>query len=123
MGWGDPSDDHHQSLSDDLHVRQRERREHDTLNARMPTVAETAKAQGKPSYFPKKKPYKKCSDRDATRARRESRASGNPLSSRIHRQFEDAGRAVLKIIGVKCKRKGRCVVTLGEIAARAGCSL
>lgn len=122
-GGGELSDDHYQALSVDLHLRQRERRDHDTVKARMPAIAEAAKAEGRASYFPKKKPYKKCPDRDASLARRESLASSNPLPSRIHRQFKDAGRAVLKIIGDECKRKGRCMMTLGEIAARAGCCL
>ena len=117
------SDDEYQELTVFLHHQQKAMRDKDTVAARMPGVVEASKAQGFVSYFPKRKPYKRCPDRIASLARREHLASSNPLPARIHRQFRDAGRAVLKIVGDECKRKGQCLMTLGEIAARAGCCL
>jgi hypothetical protein len=87
---------------------------------RMPSVAAASREAGFVSFFPKRKPQPKSPDLVVSYERRAELASLRPLPSKLERKFTMGARAVLKIVGDEVRRKGVCMLYLGEIAARAG---
>lgn len=61
-------------------------------------------------------------DRKASVERRRRLAASGPLPPTLACLFTTAEQAVLRIIGDTVRAKGSCSLTLGEIAARAGCA-
>ena len=120
--WADKylNDDEYQMLSAFLHLKQKAVREIDTVAVRMPQLVAGLQASGFKSYFPTKKPYQRCPDREASQDRRKLLSSLGPLPSMLARKFTIGKQAVLKIVADEVRRKGFCNLFLDEIAARAG---
>ena len=113
-------DEDYQILSGFLHLKQKAVRETDTVAFRVPSVAAASRDAGFVSFFPKRKPIPKSPDLRVSYERRAELASLRPLPSKLERKFTMGARAVLKIVADEVRRKGFCMLFLGEIAARAG---
>lgn len=65
--------------------------------------------------------HRRVYDRKVSVERRRRLAASGPLPPALACRFTTAEQAVLRIIGDTVRVKGSCDLTLGEIAARAGC--
>lgn len=65
--------------------------------------------------------WRRLEDRARSIGRRRRLAASGPLPPQLAASFTTAELAVLRIVGDTCRDKGACDLTLGEIAARAGC--
>jgi len=103
-------DDEAQRLAELIHARQ--------------TVAKTLRERvggtGRPlPLFAPRKPQKAPVRSVAIERRRRLAASG-PLPPALAVRFTTSEAAVMRIVGDECREKGRCVLPLDAIAARAG---
>jgi hypothetical protein len=118
--WGASalSDEAAQSLAEAIEGRRREVRGVDSFAVRAPHVA--ALAHGRPSHFPPKRRKTRSPDRAASIARRRRLAASGPMPPALAAHFTTGELAVLRIIGDAVRASGRCEMTIGEIAGRAG---
>ena len=114
------TDDQAQSLAESIEARRRELRGIDTLANRAPQVAAQAKAQGRPSHFPPKRKVPRSQSRRASIERRRTLAASGPMPPQLACQFTTGELAALRIVADTVRDKRQCVMTLGEIAGRAG---
>ena len=119
-GAGRLTDEQAQSLAETIEARRREMRGIDTVAARVPQVAAQAKAAGRPSHFPPKRKAPGSPNRRASLERRRTLAASGPMPPQLAAQFTTGELAALRIVADAVRDRGACLVTLGEIAARAG---
>jgi hypothetical protein len=117
-GAGRLSDAAAQSLAEAVEARRREVRGVDTLAVRAPHVA--ALAHGRPSHFPPKRRRARSPDRAASIARRRQLAASGPMPPSLACHFTTGELAALRIVSDAVRASGRCAMTIGEVAARAG---
>lgn len=67
-------------------------------------------------------PAQRSPDRARSIARRRSLAASGVLPSRLAASFTTSECSVLSIVGMECRRRGACELSVGAIAARAGVS-
>ena len=114
------TDDQAQSLAESIEARRREVRGIDTLANRAPQVAAQAKGQGRPSHFPPKRKAPRSASRRASIERRRTLAASGPMPPQLACRFTCGELAALRIVADAVRDKGQCVMTLSEIAGRAG---
>ena len=119
-GAGRLTDDQAQSLAETIEARRREVRGRDTVAARVPQVAAQARAAGRPSHFPPKRKAPRSPNRRASIERRRTLAASGPMPPQLAAQFTTGELAALRIVADAVRDRGACMLTLGEIAARAG---
>ncbi|MCI4680389.1 hypothetical protein K9U33_17305 [Rhodoblastus acidophilus] len=119
-GAGRLTDEQAQSLAETIEARRREVRGVDRLAVRAPQVAAQARAAGRPSHFPPKHKAARSPDRRASIARRRTLAASGPMPPQLASQFTTGELAALRIVADAVRDRGACMLTLGEIAARAG---
>src|SRR5208283_3835570 len=100
-------------------ARRREVRGIDRLAVRAPQVAQ-ARAVGRPSHFPPKRKAARSPNRRASIERRRTLAASGPMPPQLASQFTTGELAALRIVADAVQGGGACILTLGEIAARAG---
>ena len=122
IDWGEGrfTDEQAQSLSEAIEARRREVRGIDRLAVRAPQVAAQAKAAGRPSHFPPKRKAARSPNRRASIERRRTLAASGPMPPQLASQFTTGELAALRIVADAVQDRGFCILTLGEIAARAG---
>lgn len=104
-------DDEAQRLAELIHARQTVAR----------ALRETVGCGARPaSLFPPRKVQRPPVRSEAIERRRRLAASG-PLPPALAARFTTSEAAVLRIVGDECRDKGRCVLCIDAIAARAGC--
>jgi predicted transcriptional regulator len=119
-GAGRLTDDQAQSLAETIEARRREVRGRDTVTARVPQVAAQARASARPSHFPPKRKAPRSPNRRASIERRRKLAASGPMPSQLAAQFTTGELAALRIVADAVRDRRACLMTLGEIAARAG---
>ncbi|MFZ3181668.1 MAG: hypothetical protein WA156_16005 [Methylocystis silviterrae] len=119
-GAGRLTDDQAQNLAETIEARRREVRGRDTVAARVPQVAAQAKAGERPSHFPPKRKAPCSPNRRASIERRRTLAASGPMPPQLAAQFTTGELAALRIVADAVRDRGACLLTLGEIAARAG---
>ena len=122
IDWGEGrfTDEQAQSLSEAIEARRREVRGIDRLAVRAPQVAAQARAAGRPSHFPPKRKAARSPNRRASIERRRTLAASGPMPPQLASQFTTGELAALRIVADAVRDRGACILTLGEIAARAG---
>ena len=120
--WGtkEVTDEQAQALAEAIEARKREVRGIDTVAQRAPHVAALAKGQGRPSHFPPKRKVSRSPDRRASIERRRLLAASGPMPPQLASQFTTGELAVLRLVADEARAKRHCMLTLGELAARAG---
>lgn len=119
-GAGRLSDEQAGSLAEAIEARRREVRGIDTVASRAPQAVAAAKAAGRPSHFPPKRKAARSPDRRASIARRRTLAASGPMPPQLASQFTTGELAALRIVADAVRDRGACILTLGEVAARAG---
>lgn len=119
-GAGRLTDEQAQSLAETIEARRWEVRGSDTVAVRVPQVAAQARAAGRPSHFPPKRKAARSPDRRASIERRRTLAASGPMPPQLACQFTTGELAALRIVADAVRDRGACILTLGEIAARAG---
>ncbi|BDV36745.1 hypothetical protein [Methylocystis iwaonis] len=119
-GAGRLTDDQAQNLAETIEERRREVRGRDTVAVRAPQIAAAAKATGRPSHFPAKRKASRSPDRRASIERRRLLAASGPMPPQLAAQFTTGELAALRIVADAVQARGACLMSLGEIAARAG---
>ena len=119
-GAGRLTDDQAQSLAETIEARRREVRESDTVAARVPQVAAQARAAGRLSHFPPKRKAPRSPNRRASIERRRTLAASGPMPPQLACRFTTGELAALRIVADAVRDRTACMMTLGEIAARAG---
>ena len=119
-GAGRLTDEQAQSLAESIEARRREVRGIDRLAVRAPQAAAAAKAAGRPSHFPPKRKAARSPNRRASIERRRTLAASGPMPPRLACRFTTGELAALRIVADAVRDRGACILTLGEIAARAG---
>ena len=119
-GAGRLTDDQAQSLAETIEARRRDVRGIDTVASRAPQVATLAKAAGRLSHFPPKRKAPCSPNRRASIERRRTLAASGPMPPQLACQFTTGELAALRIVADAVRDRGACLLTLGEIAARAG---
>lgn len=119
-GAGRLTDDQAQSLAETIEARRREVRGRDTVAVRAPQIAAAAKAAGRPSHFPAKRKAPRSPSRRASIERRRLLAASGPMPPQLAAQFTTGELAALRIVADAVRARGACLMSLGEIAARAG---
>jgi hypothetical protein len=119
-GAGRLTDDQAQNLAETIEARRRDVRASDTVAARVPQVAAQAKAAGRLSHFPPKRKAPRSPNRRASIERRRTLAASGPMPPQLAAQFTTGELAALRIVADAVRDRGACLLTLGEIAARAG---
>jgi hypothetical protein len=119
-GAGRLTDDQAQSLAETIEARRREVRGRNTVAARVPQVAAYARAAGRASHFPPKRKAPGSPNRRASLERRRTLAASGPMPPQLAAQFTTGELAALRIVADAVRDRGACLLTLGEIAARAG---
>ena len=119
-GAGRLTDDQAQNLAETIEARRREVRGRDTVASRVPQIAAAAKAAGRPSHFPPKRKAPCSPNRRASIERRRTLAASGPMPPQLAAQFTTGELAALRIVADAVRDRGACLLTLGEIAARAG---
>ena len=119
-GAGRLTDEQASALAETLEGRKREVRGIDTVASRVPQVAEVARKQGRLSHFPPKRKAARPPDRRASIERRRTLAASGPMPPQLASQFTTGELAALRIVADAVRDRGACILTLGEIAARAG---
>ena len=122
IDWGEGrlTDAQAHSLAESIEARRREVRGTDRLAVRAPQIAAAAKAAGRPSHFPPKRKGPVSPDRRASLERRRRLAASGPMPPQLAAQFTTGELAALRIVADAARDRGACILTLGEIAARAG---
>ncbi|MBO1022832.1 hypothetical protein IPV08_23005 [Methylobacterium sp. SD274] len=110
LSSGALAEDDAQRLAEAIHARQA------VAKASRNPVAGNA---GRPSAFPPRRTQRPPVRSVAIERRRRLAASG-PLPPALAARFTTGEAAVLRIVGDECRDKGRCVLPLDAIAARAG---
>jgi hypothetical protein len=120
--WGakELTDEQAQALAEAIEARKREVRGIDTVAQRVPHVAALAKGQGRLSHFPPKRKPQRSPDRRASIERRRTLAASGPMPPQLASQFTTGELAVLRLVADEVRIKRHCMLTLGELAARAG---
>ena len=120
--WGEGrlTDEQASALAETLEGRKREVRGLDTVASRAPQVAEAARKQGRLSHFPPKQKAARSPDRRASIERRRLLAASGPMPPQLASQFTTGELAVLRLVADEVRVKRHCMLTLGELAARAG---
>lgn len=123
--WGDwgagrLTDEQAQSLAETIEARRREVREVDTVAKRVPQVAAQAKAAGRLSHFPPKRKAPRSPNRRASIERRRTLAASGSMPPQLACRFTTGELAALRIVADAVRDRGASMMTLGEIAARAG---
>ena len=120
--WGAQklTDEQAQALAEALEARKREVRGIDTVANRAPQVAALAREQGRASHFPPKRKAPRSPNRRASIERRRTLAASGPMPPQLACRFTTGELAALRIVADAVRDKGLCVMTLGEIAGRAG---
>jgi len=118
-GAGRLTDEQASALAETLEGRKREVRGIDTVAIRAPQVAEAAK-QGRLSHFPPKRKATRSPNRRASIKRRRTLAASGPMPPQLASQFTTGELAALRIVADAVRDRSACMLTLGEIAARAG---
>ena len=77
-------------------------------------------AAGRPSHFPPKRKAARSPNRRASIERRRTLAASGPMPPQLASQFTTGELAALRIVADAVRERGACMLTLGEIAARAG---
>lgn len=105
------SDEEAQSYADQIEARKA-----------LAKAAGTARATnaGKPRPYPARR-YTPTPDRERSRSRRRHLAMSGPMPPAIAASFTQAESAVLKVVADEVRKWKTCDLSLGEIAARAGC--
>jgi AraC-like DNA-binding protein len=106
------NDDDAQRLAELIHARR---------TAAKATAEATDGRSGRRSLYPVRKPQR-APVRAAAIERRRRLASSGPLPPSLAAKFTVGELACLRIIGDECRGKGACMLTIAEIAARAGVS-
>lgn len=119
-GAGRLTDEQAQSLAETIEARRREVRGADRLAIRAPHVAAQARAAGRPSHFPPKRKAPRSPNRAASIERRRTLAASGPMPPQLACRFTTGELAALRIVADAVRDRGACMMTLGEIAARAG---
>lgn len=119
-GAGRITDDQAQSLAETIEMRRGEVRGRDRVAVRAPEIAAAAKAAGRPSHFPPRRPQPVSPDRRASLERRRRLAASGPMPPALACRFTTGELAALRIVADEVRERGACRLTLGEIAARAG---
>lgn len=119
-GAGRLTDEQAQSLAETIEARRREVRGSDTVAARIPQVAAQGKAAGRPSHFPPKRKAPRSPNRRVSIERRRTLAASGPMPPQLACRFTTGELAALRIVADAVRDRGACMLTLGEIAARAG---
>jgi hypothetical protein len=119
-GAGRLSDEQASALAEMLEGRKREVRGIDTVAVRAPQVAAQAMTAGRPSHFPPKRKAARSPNRRASIERRRTLAASGPMPPQLASQFTTGELAALRIVADAVRDRGFCILTLGEIAARAG---
>jgi len=119
-GAGRLTDEQASALAETLEGRKREIRGIDTVAIRAPQVAEAARKQGRLSHFPSKRKAARSPNRRASIERRRTLATSGPMPPQLASQFTTGELAALRIVADAVRDRGACMLTLGEIAARAG---
>jgi hypothetical protein len=118
-GAGMLNDDEAQRLAERLEARRVEVRELDRTSIRAPSVPRVIGA----SVFPPKKRQGFSPDRQRSIERRRRLAASGPMPPALAYRFTTGELAALRIVADEVRANGTCVLTLGEIAARAGVSV
>ena len=119
-GAGRLTDEQASALAETLEGRKREVRGIDMVAIRAPQVTEAARKQGRPSHFPPKRKATRSPNRRASIERRRTLAASGPMPPQLASQFTTGELAALRIVADAVRDRGTCMLTLGEIAARAG---
>jgi hypothetical protein len=114
LAQGIIGDDEAQTFAEQLHVRRM------AENACRASPAAAGGFGRQSSIFPPRRPQRPRL-RAASIARRRLLASSGPLPPSIACKFTVSELACLRIVGDEWRAHGACRLTLGEIAARAGC--
>ncbi|HEY8070564.1 MAG TPA: hypothetical protein VIE47_01165 [Methylocystis sp.] len=114
------TDEQAQALAEAIEARKREVRGIDTVAIRAPQVVEAARKQGRLSHFPPKRKAAQSPNRRASIDRRRTLAASGPMPPQLASQFTTGELAALRIVADAVRDRGACMMTLGEIAARAG---
>lgn len=104
------SEDDAGRLAEAIHARQ--------TVAKATGLAVTSKARPV-SLFPPRRPQR-APERSVAIERRRRLAASGPLPPALAARFTTSEAAVLRIVGDECRDKGRCVLPIDAIAARAG---
>jgi hypothetical protein len=110
-------DDTAQEIAEQVHLRRTVSRASE--GQRSPSAA-AGGFGGRASIFPPRRPQRPRL-RAASIERRRRLASSGPLPPSLAAKFTVGEQAVLRIVGDEWRAHGACRLTLGEIAARAGC--
>jgi hypothetical protein len=119
-GAGKFSDDEAQSCAEAIEARRRELRGTDRLGVRAPQIVAQALAAGRTSHFPKKRRRPRPPDRQASIARRRTLAASGPMPPQLAARFTTGELAALRIVADAVRDRGASMMTIGEIASRAG---
>jgi hypothetical protein len=114
LAQGIIGDDEAQTFAEQLHARRM------AENASGASPAAAGGFGGRASIFPPRRPQRPRL-RAASIERRRRLASSGPLPPSLAAKFTVGEQAVLRIVGDEWRAHGACRLTLGEIAARAGC--
>ena len=87
---------------------------------RAPQVRRRPLAAGRLSHFPPKRKAARSPNRRASIERRRTLAASGPMPPQLASQFTTGELAALRIVADAVRERGACILTLGEIAARAG---
>jgi len=119
-GAGRIDDSQAERLAEAIEARRRELRGTDRLAVRAPQIVAEAKAAGRASHFPKKRRAPRSPDRQASIPRRRTLAASGPIPPQLAARFTTGELAALRIVADAVRDRGACMMTLGEIASRAG---
>lgn len=119
-GAGRLSDEQAQSLAETIEARRREVRGKDTVATRIPQVAAQARSAARPSHFPPRRKARRSPNRAASIERRRTLAASGPMPPQLACRFTTGELAALRIVADAVRDRGACMLTLGEVAARAG---
>jgi len=119
-GEGKLGDAEAERCAEAIEARRRELRGTDRLGVRAPQIVAQALAAGRASHFPKKRRAPRSPDRQASIARRRTLAASGPMPPQLAARFTTGELAALRIVADAARERGACMMTLGEIAARAG---
>jgi hypothetical protein len=114
LAQGSIDDDTAQAFAEQLHARRM------AENASRASPAAAGGFGGRPSIFPPRR-HQRPRLRAVSIERRRRLASSGPLPPSIACKFTVSELACLRIVGDEWRTHGACRITLGEIAARAGC--
>ncbi|MEW6454410.1 MAG: hypothetical protein AB1490_27475, partial [Pseudomonadota bacterium] len=96
----------------------------DALLERIQRLRGTQRAPAKPlaasRSMPRRHRLRSKAELDACRRRKRTLASDGSMPPQLRENYTEGERAVLWVIAAEVRAKGTCVLTIGEIADRAG---